>query len=229
MKSYTYLLIDLACIAVPLLASFYPKHAFFKHWKSFFIANSIVTLVFLIWDYFFTDMGVWGFNPEYLLGIYIANLPLEEILFFICIPFSCVFSYFAFKYLVSATFFKGIQQYITLGCSVVFISLGLIHYSKWYTFTAFLFAGMYLLYLRWKQVDLSYHYLAYVFILPFFLISNGLLTGSFLEAPIVWYNNAENLGLRIFTIPIEDSVYGMLLIFMNIEGFRYFQSKALKI
>ncbi|WP_369692175.1 lycopene cyclase domain-containing protein [Formosa haliotis] len=59
----------------------------------------------------------------------------------------------------------------------------------------------------------------------FFLLSNGLLTGSFLEAPIVWYNDAENLGFRLFTIPIEDSIYGLLLIFLNIEGFRYFQTK----
>ena len=97
MKPYTYLIIDLACVFIPLIASFYPKHPFYKHWLSFFKANIIITILFLIWDYAFTAMGVWGFNSEYLTGIFLGNLPLEEVLFFICIPFCCVFSYFAFN------------------------------------------------------------------------------------------------------------------------------------
>ena len=49
-------------------------------------------------------------------------------------------------------------------------------------------------------------------ITPFFLV-NGILTGSGLPEPIVWYNDAENFGLRLGTIPVEDAIYnlGMLL------------------
>jgi ligand-binding SRPBCC domain-containing protein len=54
-----------------------------------------------------------------------------------------------------------------------------------------------------------------IFLFPF-LIVNGILTGSFLADPVVWYNNQENLALRIFTIPIEDFVYGLLLFLMNV-------------
>ncbi|QDO92795.1 lycopene cyclase domain-containing protein [Formosa sediminum] len=225
MKPFTYLLIDFACISIPLIASFYPKHAFYKHWPAFFKANSLITIFFLIWDYAFTEMEVWGFNPEYLTGLYIANLPLEEVLFFICIPFCCVFSYFAFTYLVRTSPFKHTQTKITNVLILVFGLLTMFYLEHWYTATACGFTTLFLGYLKLKKVDLSYHYLTYLFILPFFFASNGLLTGSFLEAPIVWYNDAENMGIRLFTIPVEDSIYGLLLIFLNIEGFRYFKSR----
>lgn len=58
--------------------------------------------------------------------------------------------------------------------------------------------------------------ITYLVILPFFFASNGLLTGSLLDAPIVWYNNEHNLRLRLTTIPIEDVFYGLLLILLNL-------------
>ncbi|WP_435137065.1 lycopene cyclase domain-containing protein [Formosa sp. A9] len=226
MKCFTYLLVNLACIAVPLIASFYPKHAFYKRWLSFIKSIVLVTFFFLVWDYYFTEIGVWGFNPDYLLGIYLGNLPLEEVLFFVCIPFSCVFSYFAFQYLIPAEKLKMKKlRYVTIFMIVTLILLAVFNYNKWYTVTAFGFTAVYLAYLLARRTELSRHYVTYAFIFPFFLLSNGLLTGSFLDAPIVWYNNAENLGLRLFTIPVEDSIYGLLLIFMNIEGFKYFEAK----
>ena len=48
-------------------------------------------------------------------------------------------------------------------------------------------------------------------IIPF-LIVNGFLTAI----PVVLYNDAENLGVRIYSIPFEDTFYGMLLVLMNI-------------
>ena len=80
---YTYLLVDFTCIIVPFIASFYPKHPFYKEWKYFFPANFIVALFFIIWDIIFTERGVWGFNADYLTGYNIVNLPIEEVLFFV--------------------------------------------------------------------------------------------------------------------------------------------------
>ena len=42
MKPYTYLFVNLACIGIPFIASFYPKHAFYKDWKPFFKANILL-------------------------------------------------------------------------------------------------------------------------------------------------------------------------------------------
>ncbi|MDP4130877.1 MAG: lycopene cyclase domain-containing protein, partial [Bacteroidota bacterium] len=51
---------------------------------------------------------------------------------------------------------------------------------------------------------------SYVVILIPFLIVNGFLTAI----PVVIYNDAENLGIRIYTIPFEDVFYGLLLTMM---------------
>ena len=109
----TYLLIDVGCVLIPLIASFYPKHPFYKEWKSLFLAILTVAVPFLIWDEYFTQQGVWGFNPTYLTGLYLGHLPVEEILFFICMPFACTFTYFALLYLVKRNPLDSLQKTIT--------------------------------------------------------------------------------------------------------------------
>ena len=41
----------------------------------------------------------------------------------------------------------------------------------------------------------------------------GILTGSIIREPVVWYNDLENLGIRLFTIPIEDIGYAFNMLF----------------
>lgn len=225
MKNYYYLFIDLGCILIPFLSSFYPKHAFYKKWRPFFSANVIVAFFFIIWDIYFTKIGIWGFNPDYLTGFYLFNLPIEEILFFICIPYACIFTFFSLKYLIKKNPPIKSLPIINILFAVTLLIIGLFNFEKLYTGTTFILSGILLIILKILKRDLSFHYIAYLIILPFFFLSNGILTGSFLDNPIVWYNNSENLNIRIFTIPVEDSIYGLLLIFLNIELFSFFDKK----
>ncbi len=227
MKPFTYLAIDIGCILVPFLASFYPKAPFYKEWRAFIPANLLVATIFLIWDYFFTEMGIWGFNSDYLTGIYLANLPIEEVLFFICIPYACVFTYFALQYLLNSCQLKKVSNLLQRGLVFLGLIVGFTHLDQWYTATTFLgLAGFLGICIAMKK-DMSWAIFSYLVILPFFFASNGILTGSFLESPIVWYNDFENLGIRMFTIPLEDTFYGLLMILMNVFFYEAFKRKNL--
>lgn len=219
MDKYLYLLINIGSIFVPFIASFYPKHPFYKKWKNYFKANLIVALFFILWDVFFTKIGVWGFNDRYLLGIRIYNIPLEEVLFFFCIPYSSVFVYFSLIYLIKTNSLKNSQQFITLFFAICLGFIGLIFWDRLYTSVTFLLTSLFLFYNYFEKTDFSKIYLSYIITLFFFFIVNGILTGSFIDEPVVWYNNRENLRIRIGTIPIEDMFYGFLMIATIIQLF----------
>ena len=100
--------------------------------------------------------------------------------------------------------------------------------GKWYTSVTFISLALFLLLVlyRWRSDFLGKFFFSYLFVLiPFFLM-NGVLTGTGLPEPVVWYNNNENLGFRMGTIPFEDTFYGMLLILMNVTMFEHLQRKS---
>jgi lycopene cyclase domain-containing protein len=109
---------------------------------------------------------------------------------------------------------------------VLFI-VGLIFYDRLYTSVIFVATALLLLYnLQKRQPWLSMFLLAYLVSMIPFLIVNGLLTGSFLEEPIVWYDNTQNLGIRIFTIPVEDTIYSLMMLLMTVQLMEWFKSRA---
>jgi lycopene cyclase domain-containing protein len=61
-----------------------------------------------------------------------------------------------------------------------------------------------------------------------FLIINGILTGTGPDQPVVWYNDAENLGIRLFTIPLEDVFYGFELMLFNVCFYEYLKVRFKK-
>lgn len=210
-----YLWLDLISIAFPLISSFESRIAYFRKWYALFPAIIIVGIPFVIWDVIFTRNEIWGFNEIHLIGVEFADLPIEEWLFFLFIPFSCMFIYEAVNYLIPSRPLKSIVRPFSWGLGATLLLLGLLNIGKLYTSLTFISTGIFLiLFLVWnKREILDRMWLGYLFSLLPFLIVNGILTGSFLDEPVVWYNNMENLGIRIFTIPIEDSIYLMLMLF----------------
>ncbi|MFD2519115.1 lycopene cyclase domain-containing protein [Salinimicrobium flavum] len=219
---YTYLLVNFFTIIIPFIFSFHPKLNFHKTWKAFFPAVIFTGVIFVVWDMYFTEMGVWGFNDKYLTGINVGNLPLEEVLFFFCIPYACVFTFhcldlFLKKRVDSKNF---LFSYILIFFLLV---LGILNLGKAYTSSTFLSLAVLLafavFYLKLSWLNRFYAVYA-VLLLPFFLV-NGVLTGTGLEEEVVWYNSEEFMNFRIGTVPFEDIFYGMELILVNLIIYRY--------
>lgn len=229
MPHYLYLAVDFFTVLFPFAFSFYSKAPYYKKWKFLFPAMLLPAILFLAWDIAFTRMGVWGFNPKYVCGIYFFNLPIEEVLFFFCIPYSCIFTYEAVNYFTKKKVISDrVTGFITDVLIFGLLILATFHHRQWYTSVTFFATSFFLILLRRRlNADfLNNFYFSYLFILIPFFIVNGILTGSGLEEPVVWYNNDENLGIRMGTIPVEDTFYGMLLLVMNVYLFELLQKRA---
>lgn len=186
--------------------------------------------VFIPWDVIFTINGVWGFNSDYFLGFEILSLPLEEWLFFICIPFACVFTHYALiLYFPNLKLNKVATKAISISLVLILFILALANYDKWYTLVNFSMAiPLTWLVYKYNPQLLQYFLLTFlVMLIPFFIV-NGVLTGSWIDNQVVWYNNAENLGIRMGTIPVEDSIYAYSMILMNLYFFEYICSRFKK-
>lgn len=219
MKSkYLYLSVNALSFVVPFLLSFYRKASFAKKWKFVLPAILAAAIIFVAWDAIFSALGIWGFNDRYTVGSNILGIPIEEALFFVCIPYACLFIYFALNQLIERDHLFVHQELISSAIIVVLLIFGAYHMDRLYTGITFLFAAMALafVWLKLRMRFLSRFYFAFgVLLIPFFIV-NGFLTGMFTDEPVVWYSDEQILGIRIGTVPVEDFVFGMLLLLIPI-------------
>jgi lycopene cyclase domain-containing protein len=209
-----YLIVDLAVLFFPLVLSFDRKVAFYRRWPSALVAIVAVGVVFVAWDVFATRRGDWSFNAAYTGTLRILGLPLEEILFFVTIPYACIFVYESVR-----TYLPEHGVYITpwIGSliGVLFVVAGLASYTRPYSLTVLVVCGIFFLMASavaphvlmssWFWIALGICYIP-------FLVVNGVLTAI----PVVSYAESHIWGIRIFTIPIEDAVYSFVLIAANL-------------
>jgi len=224
---YLYLWLNLGSLSIPFLFSFHPKLKFYKRWKALFLGILFSMLIFIPWDIIFTINGFWGFNPKYFLGTKLFSLPIEEWLFFICIPYACVFTHYSLLYYFpNMKLSKAATKTISYLLAFLLAVLSIYNYDKWYTFINFSLCVLLIFIVVRKNIELlrAFYLTFLVMLIPFFIV-NGILTGSFIKNEVVWYNNSENLGIRLFTIPVEDTVYAFSLILLTLFIMNYKQVK----
>ncbi|TWR27978.1 lycopene cyclase domain-containing protein [Mucilaginibacter achroorhodeus] len=219
-KPYTYLIINILTIFFPVVLSFDKRVAFAKTWRYIWPGMAITGVVFLFWDVLFTIYGVWSFNDKYIIGLRFFGLPLEEILFFLTVPFACIFIYACLNYYIKWQLPQNAGKGISITLIIVSLVLLAIYHGRLYTAVTFALLPVVLL-VTFKKNWLPRFYLAYlVSLLPFYIV-NGLLT----SIPVVLYNNAQNMAIRVTTIPFEDHFYSMALLLMNIAFYEYYKNR----
>ncbi|MCS7053759.1 MAG: lycopene cyclase domain-containing protein [Ignavibacterium sp.] len=208
----TYLLINLMIIIVPLILSFERKILFYKKLINYWYSILIVSSAFLIWDVIATARGDWAFAKEHIIGISFFGLPIEEILFFITVPYACIFIFETVNLYLNDKKIK-LNEYFVWNFSLIFILIALLNQSRNYTYTVMLFSSssVLLIYFLDKNLLLSRNFWITIAItyVPF-LIVNYILT----SIPIVTYNQKAFSTIRITTIPLEDFFYSFSMISM---------------
>ncbi|MFA6378497.1 MAG: lycopene cyclase domain-containing protein [Candidatus Omnitrophota bacterium] len=216
----TYFLINLAIISIPFLLSFEPRVFFFKKWLCVFRSILIVGSIYVFWDVCATVLGHWGFNHEYVSGIKAFGLPIEEILFFVTAPFSCLFLYEVICFFHKDKWLVLPQRLIQAIISLALV-LGLIFVGRDYTALSFLMLALFL-FVAIKYFSSIVHtqnfwiYLGICYV-PF-SIFNGILT----SLPVVTYNSRAITGLRLGTIPAEDFLYNFAYLGFTLIAYKIF-------
>lgn len=210
MKSL-YAILDILAVLGPLALSFDRRVRYLEHWKSILLASILVAIPFVLHDSYFTQHAIWGFNPDYLIGIEFFHLPIEEWSFFVIVPFCCYFIYQCCQYYFKKPRTKVMNRIVQF-LILVYIAFVLFNptagiYSYWVSCSSFLVLTIWFVATKNDHQGLSF----LISLIPF-LLMNGALTGSFTEEPIVWYEETAKVAGRIGTIPFEDVLYAFTLI-----------------
>jgi len=95
---FEYLAVLLFTISVPLIKSFSKEINFYNQIKRLIYSLSFPFVLFVIIDIIAVKRDLWTFNSDYVIGLYLFGLPYEEIMFFLVVPFSCLFVWETVKY-----------------------------------------------------------------------------------------------------------------------------------
>jgi lycopene cyclase domain-containing protein len=228
-----YLILDILILIFPLLFSFKWVFPYYKNYKPLFATILIVGGTYILWDILVTSRGDWWFNHEYLidLGFTIGGIPLEEALFFIVVPYSCIFIYENLQYFFPDKKIRFSKYFYYFIAVILFIS-GVIFYHQEYTILALFSVGVFFIVATTWFPDLlqSRNYWMYILIsFGAFIIFNYLLT----SIPVVLYNpNAIWGGTvdqvwygRFITIPFEDFFYNFSMLSFYLLVYRYFKQR----
>jgi lycopene cyclase domain-containing protein len=208
--SLTYLLLNLCIIAVPLWYTFDERIAYYRRLPALGLSIAVVSTCYLVWDVVVTAGGEWSFNSRYLTGVQILNIPLEEVLFFITVPYSCVLLYEVVLYATKSGSFK-LPVIVVITSIIALLAASLAVYPQGYTAKALASCGFFLtiaLLFDRPLIESKQYWIWLAICYVPFLIINTVLTAL----PVVEYNSKAIWGLRIGTIPLEDFFYNYAML-----------------
>lgn len=200
-----YSLILILSFLLPLVFSFEKQIFFIKKIKKVLITSLGVGIPYLIWDSIFTKNKIWDFSKGKVSEIKVFTLPIEEVLFFFIVPYALIFIYEVINFYLPGKKLH-INYRIFLFLSIILLLVVISFYPRRYTAFQSLVTSLlfFIIWLSKAKLFSSKNFWSFILIsfIPF-LVINYFLT----SIPIVWYDNSENLNIKILTIPIEDFFY----------------------
>lgn len=215
-----YLLINFLVILLPLALSFDRRVSFYRQWRAVFPAVIIVGAFYIYEDIIATARGNWYFAERWTGDITWLGLPPGEWLFFVTVPYACVFIYACVRSYIPEKTIR-FPRFVTWIVSAAAALCALIFRDQGYTFVVMIVLGVTSLALGilrpdllasrqfWAAMGISY---------AAFLVVNGILTA----VPVVLYGPQAIWGIRVITIPLEDFFYNFSLLSLNFLLFRIF-------
>ncbi|UCC92794.1 MAG: lycopene cyclase domain-containing protein, partial [Thermoplasmata archaeon] len=192
-----YLTIIVLTFLGPFVLSFDSRVRYYTKWKPLAASILVIAPIYIVWDAVATERGDWWFNEDYTSGISILGLPLAEVLFFLVVPYACIFIYEVLLYYTGDSELP-FNRWAYVLAAVALLVLAVVFIDQYYTATVLVFTAAFLyiaavLYPAILKARAYWQY-ALVSLVPFFLV-NYFLT----SIPIVLYNDEAIWGVRITT------------------------------
>jgi lycopene cyclase domain-containing protein len=218
-----YLTIIVLAFLGPFVLSFDSRVHFYKKWRPLAASMLVVAPIYIIWDAVATDRGDWWFNEEYTSGIHILGLPLAEVLFFLVVPYACIFIYEVLIYYLGDKELP-FNRWAYVLAAILLLVLAVVFIDQYYTATVLVFtaAFLYIAAVLYPAILKARAYWQYVLmsLVPFFIV-NYLLT----SIPIVLYSDEAIWGVKITTIPAEDLIYNFSMLSFYLLVYVYFKRR----
>ncbi|MEN8117627.1 MAG: lycopene cyclase domain-containing protein [Bacteroidota bacterium] len=223
-KNLTFLLLLLLFLGIPIILGIQKKVHFVDRFRYILPAVIFTGAIYITWDIRFAELGIWNYNPDYLSGISMLNLPVEKWLLFALVPVSSIYIYENLKIRLNRFEKHNIFVVISLVLLVVFGLLAFYSRQKLYTFFTFFLLFIYFGYNvfrnRFKKYYATFYFTYLLTLVPYILvsaISNSLPVKSF---------NADHVtGIAFWGIPVENTGYLFLLLFINITIYEYLNER----
>jgi lycopene cyclase domain-containing protein len=214
-----YLMLDILAVAGPLALSFDRRGRYVRRWPQAFAATLLTAVPFIAWDILMTRLGAWSFAADRVYPMRFFGLPIEEMLFFIVVPFSCLFLYEVLGAFTKERHGRG-RRLPWLALAAALACLVPAAGQRLYTATIVAAAALFLAIVGAAVPRLlasSRFWLAILISYAPFLAMNGALTAK----PVVLYAPRAILGIRLVTIPIEDFLYSFVMLGMAIALYEW--------
>ena len=98
MRQLTYLAVLAACLIGALWVEPVLHVNVLRRWRRLVITLAVVVVIFGGWDVVAIAAGHWHYDPAQVLGVrLLGQLPLEELLFFLVVPFASILGFEAVR------------------------------------------------------------------------------------------------------------------------------------